>query len=420
VDNNPNNDMTTEPTIVGAAADLVISKVVDVDPAPPGTQVTYTIAVTNNGPSVEQNVVVTDTLPPEVTFVSTSGCAEDPNGVPTCSLGDLNVNQTVNYQVVVNVNNNASGIITNSASVSSTTPDPNPNDNMTDEETTVESADLSITKVDDVDPVAAGGVLTYTIRVNNAGPTAADNVVVTDVLPPELSLLSTSGCAEDPSGTPTCSLGTLNVNQFVDVLVRAQVDDQLAAGTVITNTASVTSTTDDPDTNKNNDDETTLVENAADLQLVKEVLDENGNPVGFINVTPGDSLRYRITVENLGPSVARNVVVTDNLPTHVTLVATTGCVEDPVGVPTCGLGALAVGFTTSYLIDVTINNNANGRISNTTTGSSDTPDPEANNNEETVEGVGLVVPVPVNGLGMMVLMILGMLGLGCWRRRDVQ
>lgn len=420
VDNNPPNNTTTEPTIVGAAADLTISKVDDIDPAPPGTTLTYTIAVTNNGPSVAQNVVVTDNLPAEVTFVSSSGCAEDPNGVPTCSLGNMNVNQTVSYQVVVNVNNNASGTITNTASVTATTPDPNTSDNTTDEDTTVESADLSITKVDDVDPVAAGDLLTYTIRVDNAGPTAADNVVITDVLPPEVTLVATNGCAEDPNGIPSCSLGSIQANEFVEVQVTVRVDDQLTDGTVITNNAAVTSSTDDPDTSNNNTSEPTDVVTVADLELVKEILDENGVPVSYINTVPGDDLQFRITVTNLGPSVARNVVVTDVLSTDLTLVGTTGCAEDPTGIPTCSLGDMNVNQSSSYLIDTTINADAYGSITNTADVNSDTTDPEPNNNEETVTGVGINTPVPVNDVWFLLLALLGVSGLSYRHFRAVR
>ncbi len=410
-DSNSMNDTFTEPTIVGAAADLVISKVDDVDPAPPGTLLTYTVSVTNNGPSVAQNVVVTDNLPAEVTFVSTAGCSEDPVGVPTCSLGNMNVGQTLSYQVVVNVNNNASGSITNTASVTSTTPDPDTNNNTTDEETLVESADLSITKVDDVDPVIAGDLLTYTIRVSNAGPTTADNVVVMDVLPTEVVLISTTGCIEDPNGSPNCSLGSISPNQFADIQVVVRVDEQLLDGAVILNSASVTSSTSDPDPNNNDAVENTLVTTQADLELVKEVLDENGDPTNFVNLFPGDPVRYRITVTNLGPSVSRNVVVTDTLPADVTLVATTGCAEDPSGVPDCGLGDLNFSQTSSYLVDVTINSNATGRISNTADVSSDTTDPEPNNNLQTVSGIGLITPVPVNNIWFLMLAILGVMGL---------
>ena len=70
-------------------------------------------------------------------------------------------------------------------------------------------ADLSITMVDDADPVVAGNALSYTLTISNAGPDEAVNVVVTDTLPAGVTLVATTGCAEDPTGVPTCTLGTI-------------------------------------------------------------------------------------------------------------------------------------------------------------------------------------------------------------------
>ncbi len=64
--------------------------------------------------------------------------------------------------------------------------------------------DLSISKTDSPDPVVADNNLIYTVRVDNAGPFVAQNVVVTDTLPAGVTFVSTSGCAEDPGGVPTC------------------------------------------------------------------------------------------------------------------------------------------------------------------------------------------------------------------------
>lgn len=417
-DSDTNNNDDTEPTDVGAVADLWITKVDDVDPAPPGTQLTYTIAVTNDGPSVAQNVVVTDTLPAEVTFVNTVGCAEDPAGVPTCTLGNMNVGQTISYQVVVNVNNDAVGTITNTATVGSITPDPDPVDNTTDEDTDVESADLSISKIDDADPVIAGDVLTYTIRVDNAGPSDAENVVVTDTLPPEVVLMATSGCAEDPVGVPTCSLGTIPANQFVEYQVAVQVDDQLLDGVTIVNNVTVTTTTTDPEPDNDTTDEPTDVVTSADLELDKVVLDENNMPTDYINVRPGDPIRYQINVTNLGPSVARNVSVAETLPGQVSFVATTGCIEDPNGVPDCGLGDLGVNQSVSYTVDVMVNMNPVGPIFNSAEVSSDTDDPEDDNNTEEVGSVGVILEVPINSWWLVFILfaLMATIGIKQYRR----
>jgi uncharacterized repeat protein (TIGR01451 family) len=58
----PGNDTTFEDTTVETEADLGISKTDDPDPVIAGTALTYTVQVTNNGPSAAQNAVIVDTL----------------------------------------------------------------------------------------------------------------------------------------------------------------------------------------------------------------------------------------------------------------------------------------------------------------------------------------------------------------------
>ncbi|HID44295.1 MAG TPA: DUF11 domain-containing protein, partial [Chromatiaceae bacterium] len=172
----PSNDPSTpdplDPTIVPIEnADLSITKVDSADPVGAGDTFTYTLEVQNAGPSMAPDVVVTDTLPAGLTLISTSGCAEDPNGVVTCSLGNLAVNGTVSYTITVQVDQGVTGTLTNTASVDSGVPDPDPNNNTATEPTTVGAvADLRISKTDNVDPVNAGDQVVYTMVVTNDGP----------------------------------------------------------------------------------------------------------------------------------------------------------------------------------------------------------------------------------------------------------
>ena len=150
-------------------ADLSVSKVDNLDPVVAGNQLTYTITVTNAGPDDALDVLVTDTLSAGVTFDSTSGCANDPGGVPPL-------------------------------------------------------ADLSLTKVDDIDPVVAGDPLSYTVTVSNAGPHEATNVVVSDTLPAGVTFVSTTGCTNDPTGVPTCTLGNIAASGMASYTITVTVD----------------------------------------------------------------------------------------------------------------------------------------------------------------------------------------------------
>ncbi|HSR49978.1 MAG TPA: DUF11 domain-containing protein [Acidobacteriota bacterium] len=112
-------------------ADLEISKTADTPNPSPGGPLNYTVTVTNNGPSTAMNVTVTDNLPSGLTFVSTTGCAEDPNGVPTCSLGMIAPNSSAAYTIATTVDDPAPEVITNTASASADNADPVDSNNST-------------------------------------------------------------------------------------------------------------------------------------------------------------------------------------------------------------------------------------------------------------------------------------------------
>ncbi len=362
-------------TTVGTEADLVINKTDSVDPVIAGDSLVYTIRVDNNGPSNAQDVVVTDPLPAGVTLVSTSGCAEDPMGVPTCSLGTIAAGGFGEYTINVAVSPSAPGIISNTATVTSSTAEGNPGDEVATEDTTVVAiADLSISKTDSVDPVIAGTALVYTVRVDNSGPSDAALVVVTDILPPEVTFVSTSGCAEDPLGAPACTLGTIEAGGFRTYTLAVDVDP--TARGIITNNASVTSAATDPVPANNSTGENTTVTAEVDLTLVKT---DSEDPL-----PSGNDLVYTLSVTNNGPSSATGVVVTDTLPAGVTLVDTAGCAEDPLGVPTCTLGTINSGASAQYTITVSIDPAPPATITNTASVTSIEPevDPSDNTDDE--------------------------------------
>jgi uncharacterized repeat protein (TIGR01451 family) len=121
---------------VGAAADVGVAMTASASSIPLDGEVTYTITVTNYGPSaLSTNVVVTDTLPSSsppdfkvVSYSSTLGSV-DQNGfnliwnVGTLTNIDAGAQLTLTLQAI-----NSLGTLLNSASVSSDTPDPNPDD----------------------------------------------------------------------------------------------------------------------------------------------------------------------------------------------------------------------------------------------------------------------------------------------------
>ena len=232
---------------IETCADLSVSKTDTPDPVDATQPLSYTVTASNAGPDDGTGVVVTDTLPSGVTFVSTSGCTNDPNGVPTCNLGTITEGGASIYTINVNVNAGTSGSILNTVSVAGTLADPNSANNSSSQSTTVNSqADLSVTNVDSVDPVATGGTLSWTIQVTNSGPGSGRNVVATDTLPPGVTFVSTSGCQNDPAGAPACNLGTIAPNASKSYTITATVGWCRGNGSTLSNSVTVTHTLTEP------------------------------------------------------------------------------------------------------------------------------------------------------------------------------
>jgi uncharacterized repeat protein (TIGR01451 family) len=237
------------------AADLSLSKA---GPASvlAGTSITYTLTVENLGPNAAVNVLLTDTLPISVTFVSATAPCTETDGVVTCPLGEINPDNSAVIDVVVTAPE-ITGTLTNTATVASDTRDLDETNNTSSLDTVVEPAsDLSLSKAGP-GSVLAGANFTYTLTVENLGPNVAVNVVLTDTLPISVTFVSATAPCTEADGVVTCPLGEINPDN--SVVIEIVVTAPETAGT-LTNTATVTSVTIDPDETNNTDSLDTIVE----------------------------------------------------------------------------------------------------------------------------------------------------------------
>jgi uncharacterized repeat protein (TIGR01451 family) len=261
---------------------------------------------------------------------------------------------------------------------------------------TCNPADLSITKVDRPDPVSAGQSLFYDVTVTNNGPDAATNVVVTDVLPNGVTYVtSTIPCTATPPPPTerTCTIGTLAAGASSTFTIEVKVDPSLlvstGGSTSITNSAAVTATQLDPNTANNTATATTVVNELADLRVLKECKPDQPN-----KQPAGTETFCEIYVDNLGPSDARTVVVTDRIisttPITITAITSTTTTGTPATCPatpispttattlTCTDTVLPAGARDT--IKVTFKANDAGDVDDTASVSSATPDPTTANN----------------------------------------
>ncbi len=362
---NPGDESDSEDTTVTTRADLTIAMSDSVDPVIAGTPLSYTVTVTNNGPSDARYVEVTQTPPPGVTFNATSGCAEDPGGIPICTLETIPAGSSKTYTIDMTVDSGTVGEVTDQVSVTSQTMEANPGNESASEDTQVDAlADLTLVRNESDVAVVAGTALTYSRTVTNKGPSDAVAVSIDDTIPDGASLISTSGCAEDPNGSPNCTLGTLRAGVSKLVNLEIIVDPGTTVG--LTDRAGVSSRTSDPNPGDEEAARETVVEALADLVMTRS---DSVDPV-----VAGTPLTYTTKVTNNGPSNAVGVVVSDTLPAGVRLGATSGCAEDPGGVPTCSLGTIEVGSTRKYTISMAVNSATLDDLVNRASVSSQTTD----------------------------------------------
>lgn len=398
-DPNMANDSEAEITFVQEEADLAVTKVCKPDsPVLAGATATCTIFVDNLGPSDARSVVLRDTHLSNGAFtigpITTShGACAVAAGVITCNLGTLAAaSQSTPGRATVTIELSATEQvdINDVADVRSATPDPDTANNTATEHVSVQAvADLSITKTGPATAIA-GTDMTYDLSITNDGPSTATGVVVADVVPLGVSILSVTGsggatCNAGQPGNPllptTCSFGTLGPGASRTMTVEVHVlPDTLG---VIHNDARVDGEVFDADLSDNLATVATTVTGSADLSIAKT---DSPDPV-----KAGKPVTYTISVTNAGPSTAFDVRITDTLPAGTTFASgqdgngATVCALVQPGTVTCDLGTMAPSSMKVVYLTVATSPSLDpgATLVDTATVSSSTSDPNPGNNSAT-------------------------------------
>lgn len=392
VDDDPTNNSDTESTQVDQSIDLVVTKTDGLTTVISGNNLTYTMTVTNNGPSTATDVVLADVLPATLTYVThtvSQGTATIVGQNFNAALGTLAPGASATVTITTTVSGIATGTISNTSTATATQTDTNnANNSATDTTTATPQIDLQITKTDSPDPVIAGNQLTYTIVVTNAGPSTATGVTVTDVLPAGVTFssgTSTVGTVANASGTVTANIGTLASGATATVTLVTTVAP--ATRGTISNTATVAGTQTDTNSTNNSATTTTTANGNIDLSITKA---DSADPV-----IAGNTLTYLLTVTNNGPSTATNVIITDTLPAALTFSSATasqGTVANAAGVVTANVGTLAPGATATVSIITNVSSSVTQQtITNTATVTATETDTALANNtaSQTTQAYGL-------------------------------
>jgi uncharacterized repeat protein (TIGR01451 family) len=193
----------------------------------------YTLTMTNTGPCMEPQAIITDVLPTGFQFQAgtvSQGVLTGPDASNriTATLGVVSATHSATALITGTVRCVPTGRITNTAGVTGTWRETTLVDNHASVATTVTQAtDLRLMKTVDPAVVDAGKTLTYVIKVSNAGPCDEPAAVVTDTLPVELeveTLDSSQGAVVVGGGLHlTATLGSLGVGASAWITVTGSI-----------------------------------------------------------------------------------------------------------------------------------------------------------------------------------------------------
>lgn len=399
---------TDIPLTVEDSADLQVTKICKPDDvAFAGQLITCTVLVFNPGPGLPRDVVVDDTLltnvlpagyvlqQPTFVFQGFLGAPTDcdaPVEIPggkhfICNLGTVPVGGSA--IITAKITSSEGGDFNNRALVTSASTDPDTTNNEgIDGLTVVPVADVSVTKTiaPGVNPVTAGTGFSYSIQARNDGPSTATNVVVTDVVPAGMAVVSATvpggSCQAGVPGNPLqptrCTLGSMAPAATRTISLSVLVaHDTLGQ---VNNDAAISSDTVDLD---NSDNVATNALTVIDVANVSVSKSASPSP----NVVAGTGLSYTLMVNNAGPSLARNVIVTDTLPAGVTFTS----FSTPAGVLcsilaplpggiVCTMGNMAPGASLSVHVNVMVQSATTGSLSNSAQVTTTATDPVPGNN----------------------------------------
>lgn len=389
-------------------ADLTISKTAP-ESVTAGDTIDYSIFVFNGGPGTAEGVTVTDTLPAGTTFLSLNASTTlftcttpsvGSGGTVTCTVSAFEGESETSFTISVRTSPSApSGIISNTATISSATADPNTSNNSSTATTGINatstaSADLSIDSMLGSTSAASGSTFSFQVVASNKGLSTAHHVQITDAVPANATFVSAS--VSDPLGSFTCatpavgtggnivcSALTLDVRSASDqptFLFTFRINNGVSAGTLLTNTATIGGDESDPNTANNSASRSTNVTSqaaSADLSVA----------------TSGGGDTFVVNVFNAGPNDAAGVTLTDVVPSGSTFAGwtqtsgphfdcTTPAAGDS-GTISCTIGIFpgVAGKSISAAFELALNTFS--QVTNTATISSSTADPRSDNNTST-------------------------------------
>ncbi len=387
---------TNTPVTPTASAVIAAGKAVAIvtDTAPTGVAssgdvLEYTVSLKNSGSSTVNNVVFTDPIPANTTYVpssvnTTQGVLSTPATAVNVAVGSIlpGGSVTITFRVTINAGVANGVVISNQGTVDSDETVPTPTDADGDPSNGAQPTEVTVGQPvggggtlyaqKTVSPavVAAGGAVTYTITLKNTSSTATlSNIQFTDTVPSQVTVTSVSANASYTGQVVKATVASLAPGASVTITVTGSASNT-ATGTYnnqgaasYTDGATPGSTLTDSDGNPGNGNQPTpvTITNSTGPQLDVQKrwrLFTDTAPLGV--PSPGDTLLYTVTVHNVGTATAQNVRFSDSVPTNTQLVANSAVTSQGIVTSnntspiTANLGDMAAGATVTVSFQVTI------------------------------------------------------------------
>ena len=355
-----------------------------------GSGFSWTVVINNTGSAAANSVVVSDTVDAGVTYAPGAATAFPAAGfsetsvVPAVNNGSTPIaiswaitsipagsSRTITVPMNVPVDQPGGTIVDNIVNVNSYDHPVVVSD--TGQITTTTAADLrAIKSFLPAEPVA-GTNFSYSLGVQNLGPSLTPSSTITDTLPAGVSYISSSppaGCSE-ALGVVACNAGALSVGQTQSFTINVALASTAVA---VNNTNIVSGPLLDPVPGNNQAPANFVARQEVNLALTKTAA-----PTIINN---GENTIFTIQVNNQGPSSASAVVVTDTLPAGFDYVSDTlGACTNLLGTVTCNLGNMLSGATRS--LDIVAKSKTVGLWTNTATATTASVETNPGDNTDT-------------------------------------
>ncbi|AKQ44457.1 hypothetical protein TH63_00485 [Rufibacter radiotolerans] len=315
-DNQSTNNSSSGTITVQPLADVAVTQIVTPSAGATyttGETVTYTVNVTNNGPSTATNVLVTDKLPASLTFISATSGMNYNAATGLWTVGTLASGATTTLQITASINQSA--VITTTASQTHKEADNVLGNNSASATiqsgTGVITADIAVTVSTPGSEYYTGNTVPVTIVVTNSGPDAATNIKINTPIPAGFSVSSidprVGTYANGVWNIPTLAAGA-STRLFITGSPTA--DPATSGDKTYAFSAAVTGTPEQFDNVSNNNSSNTsiIVHKAADAGVVMQVTGGDANGNFYRGITEAT---FTLRVTNHGPDVITNLVGSD-------------------------------------------------------------------------------------------------------------